>query len=89
MQWKVEIEKANNGFIVKYVDSNEESDEQKYVIEELVDQDDIEFFKTDRPQKVALGRLLYDIAEFFGEMRQKYDKDNMSITFDEKGRGVE
>lgn len=87
---KIEIIRANNGYIVKNMEERDEGEfiELFNVFQESAREFDIERYKTDDEEKIALAKLLEWVAEHFGETYQKFDKDNMAITFDRVGHKI-
>lgn len=81
---QVNIKKVENGYIVRY------SDKMEIVISDDVNnKDNIEYFKTSDSAQIALGKMLYEIADYFGNIYQKYQKNNLNITFDKIGHKLE
>ena len=77
--WKIEIEKIDNGYILLW---KEELEDGTFRIEkEVIEESDTE--------KKTISRLLYRIAEFFGDSYDKYGKENLRISWNKKGRKID
>jgi len=85
MNWSCNIEKVENGYILK----SRGEDSEAEVFEATATDDDYERFKTTDDDKVALGKLLERVAEHFGELYDKWKDDNLEITFSKKGSKVD
>ncbi len=88
MSYEMNIKKTKNGFIVE-MPGDEESLPKVEVIEEIGTSSDEEFFRTRDEEKIALGKLLMRVAEYFGMPYDKFSNDNLSITFGKKGHKLE
>lgn len=84
MTYQCKIKKVNNGFIFE-----PHTYDEIEVIEETATQEDRELYKTGDEEKIALGKLLSRVAEYFGVEYDKWTEDNLSITFDRKGSKME
>ena len=81
---RVEIERANNGFIVRNYYWEDSTEDGKKIIG--CDTEVIEDDEDDRNK--LLAKLLYKVAELEGYSYDKWGKENLSIKFNEKGRKV-
>jgi hypothetical protein len=88
MSYEMNIKKIKNGFIVE-MHSDEESLPVIEVIEEIETASDGELFRTNDEEKMALGKLLIRVAEYFGMQYDKFSNNNLSITFNKKGGKLE
>jgi len=91
MTWEVKIRRADNGYIVEYPDELDDGTEVK--IEEVFqftkDEFDVMSFKTTNEEKIALGQVLFFVAEHFGELHDKYGEENLGIEFNKKGHKID
>ena len=78
-EYEIKILQADNGFIVTQHNWEDDHDiiTNREVIEDSVD------------ERESLERLLYKVAEKFGEPYLKYSETNLNITWDKKGDKVE
>ena len=77
--WELKIEKIENGYLLSH---DEEWEEGKFgTVKEVIEEGGDE--------KETMSRLLYQVSEYFGFHHNKYAKDNLRISWDKKGRGVE
>ena len=77
--WKIEIEKSDKGYILS---RKEEIEDGTFRTEkEVIEENDTE--------KKTMSRLLYRIAEFFGDNYDKYGKENLKISWNKKGSKVD
>ena len=94
-EWKVNITKAENGFIMSW---KENLDDNTTVIRRHVSEEtyyyDSEYLMYEELQgvdseKVAFTRMVYALADHFGFTYNKYGSDNLKITWDSKGEKLE
>lgn len=94
-EWKITIHKVDNGYILEFPneiiidDERTEVVTEKEVVEMSYDHDDANKFMTDDEEKICLGRMLERIADHFGVMYQKFDANNLNISFDKKGHKLD
>lgn len=88
MSYEMNIKKTKNGFIVE-MQSNEESLPEIEVIEETNSDSDVELFCTEDEEKIAVGKLLMRVAEYFGVSYDKFSDGNLRVTFDKNGHKLE
>jgi hypothetical protein len=78
----IQIEKVENGYIVEVLGE----EKQVFVCEETCQEHEDEQYKTDDCEDIALGKMLYYVAEFIGGYNyDKWSNSNLNITFDKKG----
>lgn len=93
MEWRLNIIKADNGFILE-APRDESTDEverieiDRQVIEETYETGEADRYETDDTEKIAMARMLETVAEHFGMIYQKYDKNNLNIKFNLRGSKV-
>lgn len=75
---KLEIEQISNGFIISY---DEEWEDGIRTEKETIEETDSE--------KETMSKLLYRISEHFGIMENKWNSDNLKITWDKEGSKVD
>ena len=74
----LEIEKCENGWIVKNYDEQEEG---KFIpVKELI---------VDTDNREGMTNLLMKVAEYFGVNYDKYGSDNLEISWSKKGHKLE
>lgn len=93
MEWRLNIIKADNGFILEAPrDEGTEEVERividRQVIEETYEAGEADRYETDDSGKIAMARMLEAVAEYFGMIHQKYDKNNLNIKFNLRGSKV-
>ena len=80
------INKADNGYVVEV----HGEEKQTFVCEETNQTHEEEQYKTTDSEEIALGKMLYYVAEFIGGYNyDKWSKSNLNITFDKIGSKVE
>lgn len=82
MSWKLEIKKINNGYVLKI------PNEQDQVIEERFPDSDDEYNKGLDEEQYTMKQLLEKVAEYFGMQYDKFELNNLNITFDLHGHKV-
>jgi hypothetical protein len=80
---ELRIIRAENGWILYW---EEYTDEGIVMMREVIAEDDLELMSM---EKESMTRLLYRIAEYFGQLQDKYSKNNLNITWDKRGSRVE
>ena len=70
MKWKIEVEKVNNGYILNYI--NDEENQQE--VFQCKDEND----ETNRDHVIA---MLYTIIDVFSELGTKHDKRRIKIGY--------
>jgi len=78
LPYKIEIEKADNGFILSYLEDTD--DDLATEIKELIEIDD-----DAEDEREAIKRLLEQVAVHFGCSYDKFAKDNLEISFTKRG----
>lgn len=76
----IKIRRIENGFVVAYDDFSEEGEEIE--VETVFEEEDDE-------EKPCMTKLLYFVAEHFGQMYDKWDGENLNITWDKKGHKMD
>ncbi|HCP08534.1 MAG TPA: hypothetical protein DIT25_01915 [Candidatus Moranbacteria bacterium] len=74
--WEIKIEKIENGFILSHKEEANEGAPE--ITKEVIEEGDDE--------KETMKRLLERVAEYFGIRYDKFAEDNLSITWNKKGR---
>jgi len=90
---KLNIEQTNNGFILSWEEDWSSEDKDDVKIEKKVLEEDCysekEEHKTMDSEKILVAKLLYEVAEHFGENYDKFSDSNLRISFDKKGHKLE
>lgn len=79
MNWEVTIKKVRNGYLLTAPAQTADEDAMEMVI-----QDDLE--DNEMTDKKTMQKVLEEIAEYFGFIHDKWDKNNLSVTWDSPGR---
>ena len=87
---KLEITTTDNGYVLETFSQNEEgklelTSTKVFEEKETISDEDAEFLKTTNGDNIALGYLLYAVAESVGYQHDKYGYDNLAIHFAEEG----
>ena len=77
--FKISITKAFNGYILEW---DEETDGSIVREREVIEEDDS---ITGDIEKECISRMLYRVAYYFGDLPDKYAKDNLNIEWNKKG----
>lgn len=77
--WELKIEKIENGFILSH---KEEIEENNIVAVKEVLEDD-------EGEKETMTRLLERVSDYFGIGYDKFEADNLKITWDKKGHKID
>ena len=76
-EWKAEIKKVDNGYIVKYCEMSEDEKPRITFRERLYEEKD----ESNELDKNHVVELLYDLIEYFGEDGDKYDAKRICIGY--------
>ena len=85
---RFEIFSAGNGFITKHYfweDSNEKGEKIIGCDTTVIETEELD----DKGENKTLKKLLERVAEWTGYTYDKWSKNNLKITFDEKGRKLD
>ncbi|MEK7560727.1 MAG: hypothetical protein AAB539_02105 [Patescibacteria group bacterium] len=88
MTYELTIKKIQNGFILE-IPGDDAEEPHVEVIEEIAAVPDEELFGTNDETKIAIGKLLARVAEYFGVHYDKFSEDNLKISFDKKGHKMD
>ncbi len=87
--WKLEIEKVDNGFVLKSPRETEDGEEiDTEVVEVTCDTSDADRYETDDEEKITMARLLEKVSEHFGVNHDRFNKQNLNIKFNKLGSKV-
>ena len=91
MVWNCEIDKAENGYVLKYFSEYDDGSprEEKFVFEETCDENSLEDYKTDDSEKVAFSKMVEWLGDYFGLGYNKHGKENFNASWDKKGKKYE
>jgi len=73
MNWNINIEKVNNGYLVKHTDELNNA-----VLKKIV-------FEDGHNEKEGMKNLLYFIMEYFGIYNNKHDSERLDINIVKQG----
>ena len=71
--WKAEIERLENGFVVQFPNYTD-NEGQEYNLKLVFEDDEEEFGRVE-----SLGRVLWELVEYFGLLGSRYDKKRIRI----------
>lgn len=97
LDFKCEVTKADNGFILSWQEETLEPGETKnsYQVfqEEFIFDDDVnadeDLKGINDEEKVAFAKLVHGLANHFGIEYNKYGEENLRVTFDKKGHKID
>ena len=73
-EWKLEIKKVTNGYILKGQFGNSDN-----ISEMIIEENNI-----DNPKLEAMKDVLFEVMEYFGIIYSKHNKQNIIINIEEK-----
>jgi len=87
MDWQITIKKVTNGYILSIPEEEDTVSENETVInvkESVIEEDEYK----NGGNREAMTKVLTEIADYFGFHHEKYNKNNLKISWDEKGSKV-
>jgi hypothetical protein len=82
------IKQIDNGFVIE--SKYPEMDTQVYAVTENdITTEENDLYKTTDEEKVCIAKLLKKINELIGIDYDKWDKENLNITWDKPGHKIE
>ncbi len=90
MNWEITIKKVDNGYILSVPEQSTEGfkDGKELTVINLRQSVLEDPGENENTEKETMGRVLGEIADYFGFHYQKYNKNNLKISWDEKGSKV-